>query len=100
LKQHLPATAPVFHLPGGDVKEFAFRPFAKAMLGSLHAPQLATITVNNRPAVYYSRLDLSAGLVGQPTDGINGYSPVTATQIMTNLVISGGLGQNASVAAN
>jgi hypothetical protein len=100
LKQHLPASAPVYHLPGGDIKEFNYRPFAKAMLGSMHAPMLSVITVNNRPAVYFSRLDLSAGLVGQPTDGIVGYSPATATQIMTNLVISSGLGHNASVAAN
>ena len=99
LSKHLPASAPIYNLPGGTITEFAYRPFAKTSLGSLHAPMISMITVNNRPAVYYSRLDLSAGLVGQPTDGIIGYSPATATAIMTNLVISGGLGQNASVAA-
>jgi hypothetical protein len=99
LAKHLPASAPIFNLPGGKITEFVYRPFARETLGSLHAPMLSVITVNNRPAVYYSRLDLSAGLVGQPTDGIVGYSPATATAIMTNLVISGGLGQNASVAA-
>jgi hypothetical protein len=99
LKQHLPATASIYHLSGGDINEFVYRTFAKTTLGSMHAPMLSAITINGRPAVYFSRLDLSAGLVGQPTDGIVGYSPATATAIMTNLVISGGLGQNAPVAA-
>ena len=36
----------------------------------------------------YSREDLSAGLVGQPTDGIFGYAPSSATAIMRNIVIS------------
>ena len=58
---------------------------------------LSAVLIKNRPAVYYSRLDLSAGLVGQPTDGIKGYDADTATAIMTNLVIGAGLGDKASV---
>jgi hypothetical protein len=99
LKEHLPAASPIYNLPGGAITEFSYRSYAKQTLGSLRAPMLSAITINGRQAVYFSRLDLSAGIVGQPTDGIIGYSPATATRIMTNLVIAGGLGQNASVAA-
>jgi hypothetical protein len=88
ISKRLLETDGVFNLPGNEIKKFGYRPFAKNTLGTLHGPMLAVITVNNRPAVYYSRIDLSAGLVGQPTDGIIGYDPDTATAIMTNLVLA------------
>jgi hypothetical protein len=93
----LPPTAAVYNLPGGVIHDFVYRPFARATVGSVRTPMLAAIIVNKRPAVYVSRLDLSAGLVGQPTDGIAGYDPATATAMMTNLVIAAGLGEKASV---
>jgi len=97
LKEPMPATAKVFNMTGGAIKTFTYRSFAKSTVGSVHGPLLASITMNNRPVVYYSRLDLSGGIVGQPTDGITGYDPATATAIMNNLVIAAGLGENASV---
>jgi hypothetical protein len=100
LQTPLPATDPVFNQPGGVIKDFVYRPFARMNIGSLHGPMLAAVKIDNRPAVYYSRWDLTAGMVGQPTDGINGYSPETATAIMRNLIINTGLGSNASVLAD
>ena len=41
-------------------------------------------------AVIFSREDLSAGLVGEPVDGITGYSPASATELMTNILLSEG----------
>jgi len=38
--------------------------------------------------VIYSREDLSVGLVGQAVDGIVGYSPATATSLMTRILNS------------
>jgi hypothetical protein len=95
----LPATAPIYNLTGGVIKEFSYRPFARSRLGSPHTPLIDAGTVGGRTAIYYSKQDLSAGLVGQPTDGIIGYDPDVATKIMTNLVISGGSGEKASVSA-
>jgi hypothetical protein len=93
----LPKSAAIYNMPGGVIRDFVYRPFARPVLGLIKTPQLAVIAVNNRPAVYFSRLDLSCGLVGQQTDGITGYDPATATAIMTNLVIAAGLGDKASV---
>ncbi len=97
LKVPLPLTDPIYNLPGGTIKEFAYRPYARISIGSMHGPLIAAVTMGNRPSVYYSRWDLSAGMVGQPTDGITGYEPAVATAIMNNLVISAGLGPKASV---
>ena len=49
-------------------------------------------------AVFFSPEDLTAGLVGQPTDGILGYDPATATDIMRNIVVYAAKG-GAGVAA-
>jgi hypothetical protein len=38
--------------------------------------------------VIYSAEDLSTGLVGQQVDGINGYTPACATEIMRRLVLN------------
>jgi hypothetical protein len=90
-------TAGIYNMTGGIIKDFTYRPYARGFIGSIHGPLLCAYTVHNRPAVYFSRQDLSAGLVGSPTDGIIGYDPEVATAIMTNLVISGGLGDKAFV---
>ena len=37
--------------------------------------------------MFYSREDLSGGLVGEPVDGIVGYDPATATAIMRNILL-------------
>jgi hypothetical protein len=44
------------------------------------------VTNNSRTRVFYSAEDLSEGLVGQPIDGIYGYSPQIATSLMANLL--------------
>ena len=59
----------------------------EAAAGSAKMPQLRGITINGRIAVFFSREDLSAGLVGEPVDGIAGYSPATASELMTNLLL-------------
>ena len=68
-----------------------YRPYARLMLGHLTAPELRSMTVRGRPGVYYSREDLSGGLVGEDTDGIIGYDPPTATAIMAGVLL--GLGK-------
>ena len=43
--------------------------------------------INGRLAVIYSREDLSAGMVGETIDGIIGYTPDTATALMTRIIL-------------
>ena len=69
------------------------------MSGKLNEPRLRGITQNGRVAVFYSREDLSAGLVGEPVDGIIGYTPATATAIMRNILLYAAAGGKAPPAA-
>jgi hypothetical protein len=87
----LPKEADLYKATGTPIEEFTYRAFAKARaVGSLHAPRICGIRQNGRMVAYFSREDLSAGLVGQPVDGIIGYDPSTATDIMRSIILSAG----------
>jgi hypothetical protein len=86
-------------IPAGDVlfgglKSFAYRPYAAHVLGSLKdEPRLRGMQMGGRWGVIFSREDLSEGLVGESVDGIIGYAPATASEIMSQIVLYGGGGK-------
>jgi hypothetical protein len=89
LQNPLPPDSPLYNLPAQQIDSFSYRPFARATLvGVLNRPRLCAIQHGGRIAAYFSREDLSAGLVGEPVDGVIGYDPDTATAIMQNIVLS------------
>jgi hypothetical protein len=84
----LPADHPLYQLHGKPIP-ISYRNYArKTLLGNIKTGRLMGIEINNRLAVILSRGDLSAGLVGQGVDGIMGYSPQTATDLMASIVLS------------
>lgn len=90
LSDPLPAKHLVFNLPDNKIKNFGYRRYARELLiGDMKGPRLKGIKAGkgDRIGVFISREDLSAGMVGQPVDGILGYDPETATAIMRNIVI-------------
>jgi hypothetical protein len=50
-------------------------------------PRLRGLEIDGKYRVVYSPYDISVGLVGQPVDGILGYSPKSATDIMASLLL-------------
>ncbi len=78
---------PFYTLAAHKIDRVEYRRFAKTVVGSLHTGRVYGIPVKNRTAVYYSPEDISGGLVGQPTDGINGYTPECATEIARNIIL-------------
>jgi len=88
LGEPLAADSAVYHLPNADISQVRYRLFArKVLVGDLKVPRVKAISIKGRLAVFYSREDLSAGLVGEPVNGILGYEPQSATEIMRNLVL-------------
>jgi hypothetical protein len=87
LAQPLPPETPAL----GDVKKSVNRLYRHYMqgkvTGSLRDPRVRGITVNGRLAVFFSREDMTGGLVGEPVDGVLGYEPAAATQMMASLVM-------------
>ncbi len=76
----------LFGASGKKQTEFRYRGGVRAQAG-LRAPNIRAITINDRPAVLYSREDLSVGLVGMPIAGVAGYDPDSATQLMKNVLM-------------
>jgi hypothetical protein len=83
----LPVAHPLYSSGAAKLEAVAYRPFAQRVVGGAKAPRLQAVTVGRRPAVFVSREDLSAGLVGHSVDGVIGYDPRSATEIMTRLVL-------------
>ena len=70
------------------ITEVGYRPYARKLLGQeIKTPQLRGVDVGGRAAVLFSREDLSAGMVGEPVDGILGYSPASTTAIVQHILL-------------
>src|SRR5205085_527831 len=65
-----------------------YRSFARARLGKADALRLKGISLRGKWAVIYSGEDLSTGLVGQQVDGVYGYSPGTATEVVRRVILN------------
>jgi len=85
---------PVLEMLDGDNPVFsagvhltrpAFRRFARSRLVQTDHFRLRMARFG-KGAIYYSAEDLSAGLVGEPVDGIYGYQPRVATDLMANII--------------
>ena len=85
LAKPLTMDAPVF-AAGKNITSVSYRTFASRATGNLKAPRLCGISVGGRLGVFYSREDISGGLVGEQVDGIVGYTPASATQLMSNMI--------------
>jgi hypothetical protein len=84
----LPLSHPLYASGKTRLLNVGYRAYAqKAVAGSTRVPRLQSITLGNRAAVFVSREDLSTGIVGHPVDGVIGYDPRSATEIMTRLVL-------------
>jgi hypothetical protein len=84
----IPPEDPLYTQTFFKIKQVGWRRFAlDSVVGNKRFPRIRGIKVGNRVGVYYSRYDLSAGLVGQPVDGITGYDPRTATELMADIIL-------------
>jgi hypothetical protein len=90
----LPRDHAIFSAGGSAMKSFKYRAFASHMLGELKdEPRLKAMDFNGRLGVIYSREDLSAALVGETMDGIIGYEPQAASEMMSRILVYVGGGK-------
>jgi hypothetical protein len=73
---------------GSAATDVEYRQYARSELGKLpKEPRLRALETSGKYRVIYSPEDLSVGLMGQPVDGIMGYSPKSATDLMAALLL-------------
>ncbi|HWE95848.1 MAG TPA: DUF4159 domain-containing protein [Tepidisphaeraceae bacterium] len=91
----LPPYSPLYTLPEATLESISYRQFIRKSLGGdIKSPRVCGINRGGRLAVLFSREDISGGMVGEAVDGIAGYSPETATAIMRNILLYGGVARN------
>jgi hypothetical protein len=73
---------------GSRIDEVGYRNFARHVLAeNLKAPRIRGIKSGDHVGVFFSTEDISAGLVGEPVDGIVGYDPESATSLMEHMIL-------------
>jgi Domain of unknown function (DUF4159) len=85
---------------GSKIEQVSYRAYARRVITEdLKMPRIRGIKVGDRIGVFFSAEDISAGLVGEPVDGIVGYTPDSATALMEHMILyaeSGGRPTNGS----
>ena len=69
---------------GYDCRRVRYRYYALRLMQRRVTPQLETVEINGRPAIVYSTMDLTSGLVGLDHWGIFGYEPESARRLVVN----------------
>ena len=79
--------AKAFTGAGHEVGKLRYRRASNKRLGAQRGPLLEGVTINGRLAVYFSREDLVAGLMGFASGTVDGYRPKEAYNIVRNILI-------------
>ncbi|HEX8323234.1 MAG TPA: DUF4159 domain-containing protein [Tepidisphaeraceae bacterium] len=77
---------PPTHKLYGEKLAVSFRGFNLASIENPTQPQFRAVEKDGRVVALLSREDLSAGLLGVPTDGITGYSPESARAVLLRVM--------------
>jgi hypothetical protein len=84
----LPPGSLLYTWPDAPIGSVRYRRFARRCIQSnLRVPRIEGIESRGRYVVFFSREDLSAGLVGEQVDGIVGYDPNSATALVRNMIL-------------
>jgi len=83
----LARTDPIFRIPGMEIQSVEYRRVTRKRLEKKNEPNLCAVVIAGRPAVLFSREDLTAGLVGCEAYGCDGYRPESAFEILRNIVL-------------
>jgi hypothetical protein len=75
------SSADIYSVKGFEITQASYRHEPAG------APRLRTILIKDRMAVFFTRDDITAGLIGVMCQTIKGYSPETAQALVRNLVI-------------
>ena len=89
LESPLKPDAPFYQALGSVAVNPEYRSFVRIRSGALPKTlSLHGYEIKGKMAIIYSPEDMTVGLVGQPVDGIHGYSPKTATELMAGLLLN------------
>jgi hypothetical protein len=83
----LASASPVYRLDGLEIPKVAYRRVTRVKMGRNENANLRVVVLDDRPAVFFSPEDITAGLVGYPSHTIDGYAPESAWPLMRNMIL-------------
>ncbi|MBI5725077.1 MAG: DUF4159 domain-containing protein [Planctomycetes bacterium] len=83
----MPLSSPIFQMKDMTVEKVKYHKTTKARIGGMTEPRLMSVQDGDRPKVILSAEDLTAGMVGYSSWGLDGYAPQSAFAILRNIVI-------------
>ena len=90
--RRLPIGSDVWRMPGLEIDSVRYRRATRARIAADRRPRVVARTVGGRTAVFYSREDITCGLVGYASSTCDGYAsgetgkPGSAVLVMRNLI--------------
>ncbi|MBL7219053.1 MAG: DUF4159 domain-containing protein [Phycisphaerae bacterium] len=85
--RQLAYSSPLYNIEGNTIKAISFRQHTKLMVTEKKYPQISAIMVGDRPAILFSEMDLTAGMVGYPSLLVDGYTPDSAFKLVRNIIL-------------
>ncbi len=83
----LSPSAKIYNIDGYEIQKVRYRRRTQNRMRT-DRPRLYAVMVDQRPAIIFSRLDVTGGLLGQPGYTIDGYDPQSAYEIMRNVILA------------
>jgi hypothetical protein len=80
--------SPVYALKGKELRKVVYRGQARKRLGGDTTPNLRAVLIDDRPAIFYTREDITHGLLGTPSLPVDGYDSESAFAILRNIVLT------------
>ncbi|MBI5724774.1 MAG: DUF4159 domain-containing protein [Planctomycetes bacterium] len=82
----LPAASPIYQVNGMPIEKVKYRPATLLRIGAFKMPRLQAVQAGDRVKVIFSEEDITGGLVGYSTLGMDGYESESAFNLMRNIV--------------
>ncbi|MBI5722458.1 MAG: DUF4159 domain-containing protein, partial [Planctomycetes bacterium] len=83
----MPLSNPLYQLKDMKIEKVKYRKTTKARIGDITEPRLLSVMAGDRPKVIFSAEDLTAGMVGYSSWGLDGYNADSAFNLLRNIAI-------------
>ncbi|MBI5722760.1 MAG: hypothetical protein HZA50_02295, partial [Planctomycetes bacterium] len=83
----MPMSSPIYQLKDMTIDKVKYRKTTKTRIGGMTEPRLMSVQDGDRPKVILSAEDLTAGMVGYSSWGLDGYDTPSAFNIARNIVL-------------
>ncbi|MBI5723532.1 MAG: DUF4159 domain-containing protein [Planctomycetes bacterium] len=83
----MPMSSPIYQMKDMTIEKVRYRKTTRSRIGGMTEPRLMSVQDIDKPKVILSAEDLTAGMVGYSSWGLDGYDAPSAFNIIRNIVV-------------